>query len=141
MGVGASPTNITRFHSARPDDASWNEWRERSSRPDTGGVAKGRLNSSVAFPSRDASVWSATGHTSDACVLSLTDLRIVIGESDAMRTTDIERREMMFSCPHCLEREARELERQALGLSDIAATSNVTGRAVVLLPEANETTR
>ena len=75
------------------------------------------------------------------CVLSLTEIRIVIGESDAVRTTDIERREMMFACPRCLEREARELERQGLGLGDIAATLNVTLRAVVLLLEANETTR
>jgi hypothetical protein len=58
-----------------------------------------------------------------------------------MRTADIERREMMFACPRSLEREARELERQALGLSDITATLNVTLRAVVLLLEANETTR
>jgi hypothetical protein len=49
----------------------------------------------------------------------LTDFRIVIGESDAMRTTDIERREMMFACPRCPERETRELERQGV----VSATS------------------
>jgi hypothetical protein len=50
----------------------------------------------------------------------LTDFRIVIGEPDAMRTTDIARRELMFARPRCPERETRELERQGRGLSDIA---------------------
>jgi orotate phosphoribosyltransferase-like protein len=55
--------------------------------------------------------------------------------------TDIKCRDLMFACPRCREREARELERQGLSLSDIAATMNVTLRAVVLLLEASETER
>ena len=65
---------------------------------------------------------------------------MAIGEPDAMHT-DINLREMMFACPRCLEREARELERQGLSLSEIAATMNVTLRAVVLLLEASEAQR
>lgn len=75
------------------------------------------------LPSRPRSRDPACGPRPDAlltlCVLWLTDFRIVIGESDAMRTTDIERREMMFACPRCPERETRELERQGV----VSATS------------------
>jgi hypothetical protein len=65
---------------------------------------------------------------------------MVIREPDAMHT-DINLHEMRFACPRCLEREARELERQGLSLSEIAATMNVTLRAVVLLLEVSEAQR